>query len=300
MRCEDTTEGEWVYLERQSAKESGPRSEQKLKAYEKKYGLETSSHSGDIICAMYAFVRAMKCTADAMKDAPEAPRIVALFKVRLHELLIAYRSEPSSGDGVPTGINAVNTWNADGLISMLMSDIAINEKKTTNAVLVLFLRDLLNERTHHDLALANPYDATDSQGNPAAFCDEPRTSRKPPVFSGHAGTSRSAGAVKKEASLLSLLLRIRTKVCSMKQGSDIYAFMVDRMLKNNAPLTHAFKESIRLGDMIAFRLMLDEPRLKTLLERNPDLLNWGFHEIIAQENLEMLRAFKTRYRCLST
>ena len=189
---------------------------------------------------------------------------MALFKVRLYELLVAYRSEPSSGDGAPTGINAVNTWNADGLISMLMSDIAINEKKTTNAVLVLFLRDLLNERTHHDLALANPYEATDSQGNPAAFCDEPRTSRKPPVFSRHAGTSRSDGAVKKEASLLSLLLGIRIQVCHMQQGSDLYAFMVDRMLKNNAPLTHAFKESIALGDLVAFKLMLHEPRLETL------------------------------------
>ena len=146
---------------------------------------------------------------------------------------------------------------------------------------MLFLRDLLNERTSHDLALAKPYEATDSQGNPAAFCDEPRTSRKPPVFSGHPSTSRSDGAVKKEASLLSLLLGIRTQVCHMQQGSDLYAFMVDRMLKNNAPLTHAFKESIALGDLVAFKLMLHEPRLETLLERNPGLLNWGFHVRLA-------------------
>lgn len=75
MRCKDTTEGDWVYLERQPAKESGKRSAQRLEAYEEKYGLETSSLSGDIICAMYAFVRAMKRTADAMKDAREPPAL---------------------------------------------------------------------------------------------------------------------------------------------------------------------------------------------------------------------------------
>ena len=179
MRHEDkTTENEWVFLTHEPAKESGPRSSRQLSKYGEKYGIQSPHNSDDIISAMYAFVRDMKDRADKI-NIYEAPEIVAQFKARLSELIVAYRSETSTSNHVPSGINAVNTFNADGLVSVLISNISLNKEKTTNAVLVLFLCDLLNERTNHDLALENPYDATDSNGNPALFCDEPRTIKEP-------------------------------------------------------------------------------------------------------------------------